>query len=793
MAASVEEFVELLSSEQHVDIARLRHLSRHGVHPAVRGEVWMYLLGVLSPDKSQEMTSVRALYNTYDGLFSSYSHPRSFSSKVSDLIRQEAERVWRHRVPHDFDYLRGDQRTQYDASSSHHPPELPKAKEGSIGRSLPTKAKGARDRGPLRPIRAMNCHGLPSNAGSGPIPSSTSSLAAQEHLSQAAIEHDELKQHFIKRIHNVLSVWIGRKSSEQREAAKLRERLLQEASVARQDEASGSGDLSSEETLYPGNLLSANETASEGSSLTSRDADTRPYAVALRRSGESEEVSTPRPPRQHSEWPVEQSAGYARSLPGRVGHPSHVEEQAVDDDSGEEPFDPAMGMGVEDNDDYGYPDDLAPFDSPHAHVRNRSRADSKRDSSRLAHQASTDGDSNSASDGAGLGSSVADSQPIPIATANGEDQVGLGVSGWDQSKALPSSSSSPSQQNSSRFHTRLHSSGRPRSPHSGYTSPHRARAGHLGSLSPRPRSRGSPSSAGSDEEADGEEEESRAIDEELLQIQERLWSPHLVQLASPFVLISGKKRVEAGIFFAFDKLMTLIESRRKAFPISHILATFHSLLRRTLPDLRAYFDDEGLDVTPFVKGWLESLFSGQMKLNEGGCLRLWDAYFSSLPTMDLVSSASDQNPPPAGAAMAAKKGHYGVQTVDDGENAAVLPPSSSTPLSLHLYVCLAILLHCKDTLEELDRSECESFLRGLPDLDVEKILNEAANLRLSHRQAILTCGEGEGDVDVDGYGKEQGQREMERAIWREIMVEEEVVGQVSGAGEGFAEEQERSS
>lgn len=238
--------------------------------------------------------------------------------------------------------------------------------------------------------------------------------------------------------------------------------------------------------------------------------------------------------------------------------------------------------------------------------------------------------------------------------------------------------------------------------------------------------------------------------------------------------------------------MILIESRRKAFPLSHILATFHSLLRRTLPDLRAYFDDEGLDVTPFVKGWLESLFSGQMKLNEGGCLRLWDAYFSSLPTMDIVSSASDQSPP-AATVTAAKNGHTGAGARDGGESGAILPPSSSTPLSLHLYVCLAILLHCKDTLEELDRSECESFLRGLPDLDVEKILNEAANLRLSHRQAILTCGEGEGDVDVDGYGKEQGQREMERAIWREIMVEEEVVGQASDVEEGFAQDQERSS
>lgn len=538
-----------------MDIARLRHLSRHGVHPAVRGEVWMYLLGVLSPDKSQEMTSVRALYNTYDGLFSSYSHPRSFSPKVSELIRQEAERVWRHRVPHDFDYLRGGQRTQYDASSSHHPSELPKAKEGSIGRSLPTKAKAARDRGPLRPIRAMNVHSVPDDAGSGPMSSSTSSLAADEPLSQAAIEHEELKQHFIKRIHNVLSVWIGRKSSEQREATKLRERLLQEASISRAGEASGSG-IASEKTSYTGTIPSPNGTASGSSSSNSRDAERRISAVALGRPGESDEMSTPRPPRQHSGWPVEQSASHAKGLPGQFGSSSHPEEQVVDDDSGDELFDPAMGMGVEDDDDYGYPDDLASFDGPHAHSRNRSRTDSKRGTSRFAHQTATDGDIDTASNDDGLASSTADSPAGPITTANGDDAVGLGVSGWDRSKDLPSSS--PSQQSRSRFRSRLNSSGRPRSPHSGYTSPHRVRAGHFGSHSPRPRSHGSPSSAGSDQEDDEEEEESRAIDEELLQIQERLWSPHLVQLASPFVLISGKKRVEAGIFFAFEKLMTLI-------------------------------------------------------------------------------------------------------------------------------------------------------------------------------------------------------------------------------------------
>ncbi len=61
-SATVEEFVELLNAEQHVDLQKLRDLARHGVQPSVRGEVWLYLLGVLSDDKGQEMTSVRSKY-----------------------------------------------------------------------------------------------------------------------------------------------------------------------------------------------------------------------------------------------------------------------------------------------------------------------------------------------------------------------------------------------------------------------------------------------------------------------------------------------------------------------------------------------------------------------------------------------------------------------------------------------------------------------------------------------------------------------------------------------------------
>ncbi len=66
--ATVEEYIELLSAEQHVDLSKLRGYARHGVQPAVRGEVWLYLLGVLAADKSQEMTSVRSKFLEYEGM-----------------------------------------------------------------------------------------------------------------------------------------------------------------------------------------------------------------------------------------------------------------------------------------------------------------------------------------------------------------------------------------------------------------------------------------------------------------------------------------------------------------------------------------------------------------------------------------------------------------------------------------------------------------------------------------------------------------------------------------------------
>lgn len=90
-SATVEEYIELLNAEQHVDLQKLRDYARHGVQPEVRGEVWLYLLGVLSDDKGQEMTSVRSKYLEYDSL-------NKHNPVLEKRIRSECSRYYQKRL-----------------------------------------------------------------------------------------------------------------------------------------------------------------------------------------------------------------------------------------------------------------------------------------------------------------------------------------------------------------------------------------------------------------------------------------------------------------------------------------------------------------------------------------------------------------------------------------------------------------------------------------------------------------------------------------------------------------------
>lgn len=159
--------------------------------------------------------------------------------------------------------------------------------------------------------------------------------------------------------------------------------------------------------------------------------------------------------------------------------------------------------------------------------------------------------------------------------------------------------------------------------------------------------------------------------------------PALVYLCAPFVQCV---RVEAGMYFAFEKLMMLMARHSARHPLPRQVATFLTLFRTTLPELHSYFEEEEVDIIGFATNWLQHLLAGELRIED--LMRLWDTYFA-LPDF----------------------------------------------LDLHLYVCIAILTNCKDSLEELDRSETRSMLDSLPPLDIDRIINEAINIRLSHQRS----------------------------------------------------------
>ncbi|KAI8343168.1 rab-GTPase-TBC domain-containing protein, partial [Chlamydoabsidia padenii] len=64
--SNLNDYNELLQSEVHVDLDRLRILARQGIPHQIRGEVWKYLLGVQEADRSKELSSTKARSEDYD-------------------------------------------------------------------------------------------------------------------------------------------------------------------------------------------------------------------------------------------------------------------------------------------------------------------------------------------------------------------------------------------------------------------------------------------------------------------------------------------------------------------------------------------------------------------------------------------------------------------------------------------------------------------------------------------------------------------------------------------------------
>ncbi|CAO1623287.1 unnamed protein product [Jaminaea pallidilutea] len=831
MAASVEEFVELLSSEQHVDIAKLRHLARHGIHASVRGEVWLYLLGVLSADKSHEMTSVRALYNTYDSLLTSCKVDEEVERKISE----EANRIWRTRVQ------------KRVAKSMVSDPSTSAASDNVKDETRdPSKAREKPRHRPLIPVKAMNLIGSDrTNAGTRE--------SVEGHFTPAEMEQEASRQAFVRRVGNVVGVWIAQKSADKHEAILLRRRLRQEQQ--RRKTRGYTASTQANATDSPAQSPSADHsdvtlrhTPTRPSSLFCPSADRRPTLSGsfFSEAGSSSSSASARssPGAAHDEKSRAKSRSEARPRdPSQSGDNPVLFDSDEDMSSGdasedEIPFDPAMGMGIDDSPpDFDYPNGTS---SPglnsrkgSSSSRSRSRPGSHKGTPRLGTESIlTDEDSD---DGYEARTGLHSSRRSRYRTGSGSEgshsgrsgqsaSIGLGLNARDdRSETFDAGAGTTPRRHTTATASRSASarsgSWTPLRPsqhqvRSGYESPLRYSTAHRSaSTSKTTRSMQMPAEGAlSDRESrgdiDGEDDDDdgaasmasapssvpSALDPELSRLQRKLWAPHFVHLASPLVLVSLTKRVEAGVYFAFARLMELLGPSLLADLAQH-LAIFHSLLRRTLPDLKAYFEEEGLDLTPFVARWLKSLMagggmaltletkasgSGQITSTSGGSvMRLWDSYFSRLTTPEeeevkqrqrareeddgtgkdyrQSQQAGDSSGEDEGALHSDQQAsrtyarqrspQIGVSNADGGKGRGTVPKgdqgSRSLPLSgeqepasLHLYVCLAVLLHCRDTLEELDRSECESFLSNLPtDLDVDKILSEALNLRLSHKQA----------------------------------------------------------
>ncbi|KAI8049019.1 rab-GTPase-TBC domain-containing protein [Syncephalis plumigaleata] len=155
------------------------------------------------------------------------------------------------------------------------------------------------------------------------------------------------------------------------------------------------------------------------------------------------------------------------------------------------------------------------------------------------------------------------------------------------------------------------------------------------------------------------------------------YSPALVSLCMPFVFVCQE---ESDMYHCFSQLMRMLEDYLDEQGIRERMANFMTLFRALIPDLHNYFVEEEVDVNEWATSWLQFLLSKELPLP---CLlRLWDIYFSL-----------------------------------DGK------------LENHVYVCLALLRHYKDALEELEQSEIRTLLLRMPILDINEVIHQALNIR----------------------------------------------------------------
>ena len=139
--------------------------------------------------------------------------------------------------------------------------------------------------------------------------------------------------------------------------------------------------------------------------------------------------------------------------------------------------------------------------------------------------------------------------------------------------------------------------------------------------------------------------------------------PALVSLCAPFVYVFASQSLAKD---AFCRLMGRMDDWLSAHSLDEQISNFMVLFRVLIPELHNHFEEEQVDLREEggIRSWFESLLCKQLGVEN--VLRVWDFYFA-------VNS-----------------------------------------LSMHIFICLAILFHTKEDLEELEQSEIHSFLNRLP-------------------------------------------------------------------------------
>ncbi|KAJ2699858.1 hypothetical protein FB645_005185 [Coemansia sp. IMI 203386] len=155
------------------------------------------------------------------------------------------------------------------------------------------------------------------------------------------------------------------------------------------------------------------------------------------------------------------------------------------------------------------------------------------------------------------------------------------------------------------------------------------------------------------------------------------YSPALIPVCAPFVITMKN---ECDVYSCFERLADVLYESSQESNINKRVAQFLSYFRTLMPELYNYFEEEDLDVGEWASSWLRYLLSKELPVPS--VLSLWDVYFAMPDYIDF-----------------------------------------------HPFVCLAILRHLKDSLEDLEQSEIRSMLLRLPKMNISRIVSQAYNIR----------------------------------------------------------------